>query len=243
MSRPAPRQFTVLAKRLVTPNMWRLTLGGPGMVDFPPDQETAYIKLRFAQPGSSRPLLRTYTVRQQHAEAIDVDVVRHVHGGPAARWAENAAAGDTIEASGPGPVKRLDHEADWFLLAGDMTALPAIGANIEALPARATGRAIIEVIDAEDRQALSAPRGLAIDWLINPSPGERAELLAEAVREMIWQPGRPAVWAACEFRAMQALRTHLRDEREVERARLYISSYWQLGQNETGHRKSKQADT
>ena len=35
----------------------------------------------------------------------------------------------------------------------------------------------------------------------------------------------------------------LRDEREVERARLYISSYWQLGQNEAGHRKSKQADT
>tara|TARA_B100002049_G_scaffold221195_1_gene190266 strand:+ start:16822 stop:17466 length:645 start_codon:yes stop_codon:yes gene_type:complete len=214
--------------------MWRLTLGGAGMAGFPRGYAGGSIKLLFSQPTSSRPLRRTYTVRQQSAKTIDIDVVRHAHGGPAARWAEQATIGDRIAASGPATPKRLNHDADWFLLTGDMPALPAIGAAIEALPSNARGRAIIEVIDRADIYPPDAPPGLQIEWLINPNPGQQTNLLVDAVRQMIWPPGMPSVWAACEFRAMRALKTHLRDERKVNRARLYIASYWQLGQPEVG---------
>ena len=214
--------------------MWRLTLGGPGMEGFPPGTTGGSLKLLFAQAGSARPLRRTYTVRRQDATTVDIDMVRHARGGPAARWAEDVTVGERIQAGGPAAPKRLNHRADWFLLTGDMSALPAISAAIEGLPANACGRAIIEVIDRADIYPPDAPEGLQIDWLINPSPGQRAELLVDAVREMIWQPGEPSVWAACEFRAMRALKAHLRDEREVDRALLYIASYWQLGQPEVG---------
>ena len=234
MTRSPPREFTVQAKRLLTPNMWRVTLGGAGMAGFPAGYSGGSIKLLFTQPGSDRPLRRTYTVRQQNAATIDIDVVRHAQGGPAARWAEQATAGDHIQASGPAAPKRLNPTADWFLLTGDMTALPAISTAIERLPANARGRAIIEVIDPADIHPPAAPPRLPIDWLINPTPGQRAELLAQTVRDMPWQTGQPSVWAAGEFRAMRVLKAYLRDERELERGFMYIASYWQLGQPEVG---------
>lgn len=83
MNRPAPRELTVIGKSQVTPHMLRITLGGDGFVGFPAKQESAYIKLLFPQPGDERPLMRTYTIRQQRVNEIDVDFVLHDTDGPA----------------------------------------------------------------------------------------------------------------------------------------------------------------
>ena len=50
-----------------------------------------------------------------------------------------AQPGDSITLAGPGGKKLLDFSADWLVLVGDMTALPAISVNLEQLPANATG--------------------------------------------------------------------------------------------------------
>ena len=65
MSKPSPRDLTVIKKGYVTPNMLRVTLGGDGMAGFPEDQESAYVKLIFPIDGDDkdRVLRRTYTVR------------------------------------------------------------------------------------------------------------------------------------------------------------------------------------
>jgi len=241
--RPAPRTFTVLGKTEITPNMLRVTLGGEAMSTFPPDQPSAYVKLRFAQADSDRPLLRTYTIRSQRSDAVDIDFVRHGDGGPAARWAEDVQPGESIDIGGPGPKKLVDPSADWVLLIGDMTALPAISANIEGLPADTRGHAIIEVLHADDIQQLAAPDGLDIRWVINPQPGDNSDVLCDAVHELTWLPGEPSVWCACEFTTMRQLRAHLRDERGVSRQQLYISSYWQHGRNEDAHKQAKRADS
>ncbi len=47
-------------------------------------------------------------------------------------------------------------QADWYLFAGDHTALPAISAMLEQLPATAKGLAFIEVPDAGKSQRLEA---------------------------------------------------------------------------------------
>ncbi len=241
MTRPAPRELTVLRKQQLTTNMLRLTLGGPGMKSFPADQASAYIKLMFPTQGESRPTLRTYTVRAQRDNEIDVDFVIHGEAGPASSWAMTARAGDSILVGGPGPKKMVDHSADWFLLVGDMTALPAISANLEQLPHDARGHAIIEIIDRTDIQDLEAPANIEIHWLCNPHPGTAPELLLDRVRELTWPGGHPSVWCACEFTAMRNLREHFRSRDDLERSNLYISSYWKLGAIEEEHKVLKSA--
>lgn len=242
MARPAPRTLQVTASRYVTPNMLRITLGGAEIATFPEDQESAYIKLIFPGEGGAKDLMRTYTVRHQRADELDVDFVLHGDGGPASNWAQGARPGDSIRIGGPGPKKLVDNSADWFLLAGDMTALPAMSVSIEQLPANARGHAVIEVIDEDDIQPLAHPSAFVIHWLVNPQPGADSRVLLDRVRQLEWPPGRPSIWAACEFSAMRELRRYFKDERQVARQDLYVSSYWKHGSNEDQHKVVKRQD-
>lgn len=242
MARPDPRQLQVIRSASVTPNMFRVTLGGAGMASFPDDQAGGYVKLMVPDAAAGRPLARTYTVRYQREDEIDIDFALHEDSGPATRWALAAQAGDMIGVGGPGPKKMVDHQADWVLLAGDMTALPAISVNIESLPAHATGHAAIEITDEADIQPLSAPEGLDIQWLVNPQPGAKSHLLIDHVKCLPWREGRASAWAACEFNSMRQLRDYLRTDRQLGTDALYISSYWKYGSNEDSHRVAKRAD-
>lgn len=255
MNRPAPRDLVVIAKKQVTPNMLRVTLGGDGMASFPQDQESAYVKLIFPIDGhdKDRVLRRTYTVRHDRmtdqGREIDLDFVMHGdgsdhndHGGPASNWAVNCTPGDVIMVGGPGPKKLVDPTADWFLIVGDMTALPAVSVNLETLGSDARGHAVIEVRSEADIQSIRKPDNITIEWVINPHPGEAPNALVDVVRKLPWGTGRPSVWAACEFSAMKELRSYFREDRNLGRDDLYISSYWKLGMNEDTHKALKSED-
>ncbi|OSQ48880.1 siderophore-interacting protein [Thalassospira alkalitolerans] len=263
MNRPAPRDLTVIGKTYVTPNMLRVTLGGDGIASFPDDQASAYVKLIFPIDGDEkgRVIRRTYTVRHDRitdqGRQIDIDFVMHGtgdhdaghdagnnadHGGPASNWAVNCTPGDTITIGGPGPKKLVDPTADWFLIVGDMTALPAISVNLETLPSDARGYAIIEIASEADMQDLTRPDNVTLEWVINPNPGTNADALPDVVAKLPWGDGRPSVWAACEFTAMKKLRDHFRGNRGLGKDDLYISSYWKLGINEDNHKVVKAED-
>ncbi|MCY0095252.1 siderophore-interacting protein [Hoeflea ulvae] len=242
MARPEPRTLHVTGKTQVTPNMLRVTLGGPGLAGFPDQQTSAYIKLRVPDADSGREVVRTYTVRNHRADEIDVDFALHEICGPATFWAMNTQIGDSIEIGGPGPRKLVHAEADWFLLVGDMTALPAISGNIEMLPDTAIGTAVIEVMDEADIQDIARPRHFDIQWVVNPHPGQDSHLLVDRVRNVDWSAGTPSVWAACEFSTMRQLRDYFRGERGLESGNLYISSYWKRGSNEDNHKIAKRED-
>ncbi|MBU4529742.1 MAG: siderophore-interacting protein [Hoeflea sp.] len=241
-ARPEPRNLDVLGKARVTPNMLRITLGGPGLTGFPADQISAYIKLRLKDAQSGRDVVRTYTVRHHREGEIDVDFALHEPCGPATSWALNAQVGDSVLVGGPGPRKLVHADADWFLLVGDMTALPAISGNIEMLPRTARGMAVIEVIAQSDIEDLETPTNFTIDWVVNPHPGQSSALLLERVRRLDWPEGNPSVWAACEFSSMRALRDYFRSERNLTPSNLYISSYWKAGSDEDAHKIAKRKD-
>ncbi|WP_438950358.1 siderophore-interacting protein, partial [Psychrobacter submarinus] len=99
MAKPEPRVLDVKGIKDITPNMRRITLGGPGINDFPVDQESAYIKLMFPQPQNEKPIMRTYTIIEQRDNEIDVDFVLHGLNhkgaeGPASQWAKTCVIGD-----------------------------------------------------------------------------------------------------------------------------------------------------
>lgn len=246
-NRPLPRKLAVIDRLSLTPNMLRITLGGPELAGFP-DAVGGYIKLNLpsADGGSGKPLIRTYTVAAKRDGEIDCDFALHGltgtgHAGPATQWALDCAKGDTILVGGPGPAKPLPSGFAFYLVAGDMTAIPAITANLAALPADARGVAVIEVMSEADRQPLAKPDGVELRWVIVPQPGSEPAALEEAVRAVVWQDGTYA-WAACEFSAMQRLRAYLRDERGLGPNALYISSYWKSGLTEDAHKVAKRED-
>ena len=242
MARTPPRELTVLATERITPNMHRVTLGGSGMQDFPGDSEGGYVKFNLGVSSEDKPIVRTYSVRSQRDGEIDVDFVLHGDGGPASQWAVNCRDGETILVGGPGPKTMVDFDKDWFLFAGDMTALPAISVNIEQLPANAVGYIVIEVINEADAQDLPVPEGIKVKWLVNPHPGEAPELLSDYVWSLPWLEGEPSVWVATEFNSMLNLRDYLRTERQLGKENLYISSYWKHGLNEDSHKVAKRED-
>jgi len=239
--RAPPRTLEVIRKHALTPHMLRVTLGGPGITGFPEDSDGGYIKIHLGdgEGHSDTSRVRTYTVRRFDGRNIDVDFVLHESDGPAARWAQSCRPGDTIKVGGPGPRKSVDPSADWVLIAGDMSALPAICANIERMSPTAKGFALLEVIGDEDRQDLRAPEGLQVKWLVNPDPETENSVLFDAVRSLAWLPGRPCVWVAGEFNQSLAIRSYLKAEHGVTRDHMYASSYWQIGHTEDGHRINK----
>jgi len=242
MAKSEPRELEVLNTLEVTPHLRRITLGGPGMASFPDDQASAYIKLIFPNEAAARPLMRTYTVRHQRASEIDVDFVIHDTEGPASKWAVETQPGDRILVGGPGPKKQVNEDADWFVLVGDMTALPAISMNLASLPATARGYAVIEVLDRADCQTLEKPENLEVVWVVNPRPDPSGQVLLHRVKQLDWLTGQPAVWAAREFQSMRNLRAYFKQEKQVPKPYLYVSSYWKMGNSEDQHKLAKRQD-
>ncbi|NLQ16356.1 SIP domain-containing protein [Marinomonas sp. M1K-6] len=242
MSRPQPRELTVIRKSSITTNMLRVTLGGENIHTIPENQTGGYVKLIFARE-EQKPLIRTYTIRHQRADEIDIDFVLHEDGGPASSWAKQAQPNDTILVGGPGPKKTIEESSDWKILIGDMTALPAISVNLEELSQDAKGYALLEVMSEDDIQPLKHPAGIELKWIVNPHSGENSNVLLDQIQSLAWPQGSVSVWAACEFSGMRALRSFFKNNTNVEKENLYISSYWKLGSNEDQHKEVKRIDT
>ncbi|MGO1297266.1 MAG: siderophore-interacting protein [Vibrio sp.] len=245
--------LTVIATERISPNYQRIQLQGDSIAHFDAECIGGYIKLQFTPQGSTdlstlddsvRPVLRTYTIRDfdPQSHILTLDFVRHEVKDPccgfAARWALECQVGDSIQIAGPGKSPGINTSGDWFFLVADMTALPALSAQLTALPADAQGYAVIEVADANDAQTLTAPEGMDIIWHV---AGQGTELV-DAVKALTWRAGQCAVWCACEFDAMRAFRQYFRQQQDIDRDYIYISSYWKNGVTEEGHKVIKRED-
>ena len=242
---PAQYELKVASNRPLTPHMRRIRLHGESLRDFPDDQESGYVKLVLQDGNSEKPLLRSYTIRAFDRERCELtlDFVDHGDTGPASAWANQAKPGESVVIRGPGEKKLADPTADWFVLAGDMSALPALAVNLEQLPAHARGYALIEVLSEEDKQDIAAPDQVDVRWLINPDNETENTLLADAVKRLDWLPGTPYPWFAGEFSTMRQIRRYFRDEKGIDKRAMYVSSYWKIGDTDEGMKLAKRMDT
>ncbi|KAA0108514.1 siderophore-interacting protein [Mycolicibacterium sp. P9-22] len=263
--------FEVISSEQLAPHMIRLVLGGVGFDTFTPGGYTdSYVKIAIVDPDvdvaalphpltldsfnvlpeNKRPAVRTYTVRSVDASLrqVSIDFVVHGESGVAGPWAAAAQPGQPAYLMGPSGAYAPDPAADWHLLAGDESGLPAISAALEALPPNAIGKAFIEVSGPDDEIPLTSPEGVDVHWLYR---GGRADLVSEdkagdnaplvaAVKEMLWLPGQVQVFVHGEAQAvMHNLRPYLRKERGVEAKWASISGYWRRGRTEETFRQWK----
>ena len=64
---------------------------------------------------------------------LTIDFVVHGDRGYAGPWAQRAQPGDCLQFRGPSGAYAPDPDAAWHLMAGDESALPAIGASLEGV--------------------------------------------------------------------------------------------------------------
>lgn len=239
-------ELNVRSNTYLTKNMRRIILQGSDLEHFPHNQESGHVKLVLPKedPSQIKPLLRSYTVRafDPAQQSLTLDFVDHGDTGPASCWANHCLPGDKITIRGPGVKKLVNLDADWFFLAADMSALPALSVNLETLPEDAVGYAFIEVLSSDDIQKLRHPENLQVHWIINPDLSCANQPLVERIMSTPWPKGTPYPWFAGEFTAMKSIRRFFRDTHQIDKRAMYISSYWKIGDTDEGMKRAKQED-
>ncbi|PWN59301.1 siderophore-interacting protein [Chryseobacterium viscerum] len=229
--------FTVKNKKELTPHLIRVIF----QIDENQSELLAHVKSGSnnkifipAEEGSD-PLIRTYTNRKIDLEKreLTIDFVAHGDNGPASAWALKANTGDILEIGMKESTKPLVPDADFYLLAGDATALPVICAIAEQFPPYVSAKIVLEVAGEEDELILCSAADISVEWLHNPHP-EKGSQLTEAVKSVPFPPGilKEYVYIAAEYRTVHELRTYFKTTLDWDPHGLYIGSYWKAGQAE-----------
>ena len=243
------RKLNVVKASELGKSMKRITLQGDDLADFPENQESGYVKIRFPKNLDNEPTnsnkdydLRSYTIRAFDLEKRELvlDFLLHGDSGPASKWASSVQIGDGIEIAGPGPAI-LAAPADWYLFVGDMTALPAIAVNLEKLSPESKGMALLEINSLEDKQDLRKPEGVEVRWIINTDPLTGCEDLIESLNNVEITGENPYVWVAGEFELLRFARKILKHDKALPKESLYLSCYWKIGADDPGMKKAKAA--
>jgi NADPH-dependent ferric siderophore reductase len=252
-------QLTVTSTESLTPTLRRVWFRSDDLSSFAGSEYTdRYVKLVFPKPGVSYPdeldmrelrrvlppedlpTVRTYTALFPDVDRgiLAIDFVIHGDEGVAGPWAAAAFPGDQLAANGPGGAYRPDPSADWHLLVGDESAVPAIAAALADLPVNAVARVLVLVESLAHEPPLRLPPEARLQFLHRDDAAGGD--LVDAVRALDWLPGRVHVFAHGEAEeTMHGLRPHLLRERGLPRADVSISGYWRRGRTEEGFRQWK----
>jgi NADPH-dependent ferric siderophore reductase len=246
---PGSTNLVVIATERRSPSLVRVRFRADDLSAFADSVFTdRYVKVVIPADGGD--VVRTYTALEPDPEAstLAIDFVVHGDEGAAGPWAAAAAPGDALTVRGPGGAYAPDPAADWHLLAGDESAIPAIGAAIEALPAGAPAYVLVEVSGPDHQVELPVRDGVEVTWLhrgaSSHSVGDDAAgvdaPLVGAVRDLPWREGRVQAFVHGEAAAvMHGIRPYLLKERNLPRADVSISGYWRRGRTEESFRAWK----
>lgn len=243
----------------LTPSMVRVVLGGEGFASFESTPFTdQYVNALFVPEGAPyavpfdieaaragapehRPVGRRYTIRRWDpvARRVTIDFVVHGDVGIAGRWADHATVGDRLQMVGPTGAYTPSETADWHLMVGDESALPAICASLERVRSGVPA-VVVVVVDGPDHElALDCPGDAKVRWVHRrSSPGDHGLLLA-AVEAVEFPTGRVDVFVHGEAGEVRAVRRHLFADRGVPKEGASISPYWRRSFTDEAWREVK----
>ena len=242
------RLLQVREVKRITPKTMRIVVGGDELEGFVSAAHDDHVKLFFPQPGQDKPILptptpngpvypdgapqpvaRDYTPRRYDAAAKTLAIDFVLHGdGPATIWAAQARPGQFLGVGGPRGSFIVPDDFDWYLLAGDETALPAIGRRLEELPGDTHALVVVEVEDAGEEQRLETRARLDLHWL-HRSAAPRPTSLLEAIAGFELPSGEGYAWVAAEAATAKAIRRHLVEARGLHKNRVKAAAYWKHG--------------
>lgn len=246
-------------KQYITPHLIRVTFTGDELIGFAENRNGAHIKVFFPNQESGilqlpvryedrveypehKPVPRAYSVRKYHPESneLEIDFVAHGEDSVGSGWAIAAQEGDALGLIGPAGPDPLLQPSDWHILAGDLTAVPAISAILEEMPADAKGAAFIEVESFDDVHEINHPQGVSLTWLkIDDEQG--SSVLVNAIKTT----GQPeaecsvSAFVAGENRSVINCRKYLVDTFQLTKKELYAVPYWKRGNTEEAYHEER----
>ncbi|EKF43193.1 iron-chelator utilization protein [Nitratireductor indicus C115] len=221
-------KFTVIETFDIAPRMRRVVLTADNLDTFeyrPGQALVMQVPLPDGETGR-----RDYTIRSldKAAKRLAVDFVLHGNT-PAPTWARSAKAGDEIVARGPRGRTVFAPSADWHLLCGDETCIPAILHILEDMPAGARAFAFIEVSGSEDEQELSTRADAKIEWIHRPGgDAGPSSIMLDRIAGFEFPEGNGHAYLIGETSNVRSQRHHL-IERGFTRDRISSEGYWRPG--------------
>jgi NADPH-dependent ferric siderophore reductase len=246
----------------LTPSMIRVVLGGEDLAGFSAGPfSDRYVKLQLTPPGAPYaapfdveqiratlarehwPRTRTYSVRAWDPERrrLTIDFVYHGDSGVAGPWAAAAKPGDRLQLLGPGGAYAPDPHADWHLMVGDASVIPAIAVSLQRIDPGVPVHVLIEVDGPEEELELSTPGDLHLQWVRRERAGADTETspLLQALERLRFPGDAVHAFVHGEASSVRAVRRHLLVDRRMPREALSVSGYWKRTRTDEVWREEK----
>jgi len=209
-----PLAAVVREREVLSEHLLRLVLDAPeGLATTGVPDEW----LALTVPGQFQ--TRYYTVRSLADGVLTLDVVVHEQG-LVTEWAQTDCVGQSVGLSAPKGSFLLPLDAGWVVLAGDLTALPAMGRIAQTLAESNLPLTIhAEVPDAPLHDYVPAP----VEW--HHAESGTSELAA-IVRDLEWPEGPGYFWMGGESAQMRDIRRHLRHDLGRDTRHYDVMGYW-----------------
>ena len=175
--------------------------------------------------GDDQLHVRYYTIRaiDSGLKQLTVDVVVHDHG-RIAQWAQTAQIGTQVGLMGPAGGKTPDVSGK-VLLAGDMTAIPAIARILDDWAGKTDGVVIVPQEAAQNTGRYIPNTSMTV--ITVPEVDFHSSVLEE-VRNV---KGIEFAWFGGEFQTAQAMRDHFKRVFALGKSQQLSVSYWRKGQS------------
>lgn len=211
MTSRTPHDATVRERVVLGPHLVRVLLEVPAgfASSGVPDEWLA-----LTVPGQFQ--TRYYTVRALRDRLLTLDVVVHDEG-LVTGWAQTDCVDDVVGLGDPRGSFAVPDDATWVVLAGDLTALPAMARIAEQAELPVTTYA--EVPDGPMPDYLPGE----VSWSV-AAPGESD--LAAVVRRIEWPAGPGYFWMAGESAQMRDVRRHVRHDLGWDTKHHEAMGYW-----------------
>ena len=233
-----PRRVTVSGIEDLTPTYRRIRLAGD-FAGFDSLGADDHLRIFFvpadaeiASPDEMRAFgSREYTPVAWDEGSLTLDFVLHGPSGdsgadgPAMAWARSATVGTGAMIGGPRGSLVIDGRPDWWLLAGDRTALPAIRRHLGQVAPGVPVDVVLVAEDAADEQTLESAGDLSVTWV------RSLDALVEALAAAPVHAGDGFAFIAAEQSVVRPAREYLTG-RGIDLDRAVVKGYWKRGEAE-----------
>ena len=173
---------------------------------------------------------RHYTIRymDRPGRTFSVDFQKHGEG-LAVRWAMSVKPGSRVEAKGPRGGAWIRPQADWHILTGDESCIPAIAHMLETMPIGSPVHAVIEVDRPEAEIPIELRPGASLRWLHrNGAKAGPSDLMVDALADLLFPAGYGYAIIIGETSNVRRQR-HALLARGMSRDQISSEGYWRPG--------------